>query len=88
MVYHPIFLYRLTSLEMYTKLMRVLGINQAQPSDFYIQGPNNIHVVVTDELVNHIKDESMFSVDIVQDMNGSEHYKLVLKPIGCQAPPG
>lgn len=44
-------------------------------------GPNDIHVIVTDELVNHIKDESMFSVDILQDINGSDRYRFLLKPI-------
>uniref|UniRef100_A0A8D8UVL4 Alpha-globin transcription factor CP2 n=1 Tax=Cacopsylla melanoneura TaxID=428564 RepID=A0A8D8UVL4_9HEMI len=83
MVYHPIFLYRLTAAEMCSKLMRLLGVSPAQVTDFYLQGPNDIHVIITDELVHHLQDEAQYSVDLLRDVSDSERYRLLLKPVSA-----
>ncbi|KAL1456987.1 hypothetical protein WDU94_001667 [Cyamophila willieti] len=81
MVYHPIFLYRLTAAEMCSKLMRLLGVSPPQVTDFYLQGPNDIHVIITDELVHHLQDEAQYSVDLLRDVSDPERYRLLLKPV-------
>jgi len=46
--------------------------------DVYIEGPCGIHVLVTDEVVQNMKDESMFTVELLPDQIG-DHYRILLK---------
>lgn len=65
-VYHAVYLASLSSREMITKLAKLLGIAASQIHDVYLQGPSGIHVLISDELVHNIKDEAMFTVEILQ----------------------
>jgi transcription factor CP2-like protein len=64
-VYQAVYLSTPTSHEMCSKLVALIGLSLAQLSHVYMQGPNGIHVVITDELVRNIKDESTFTTELM-----------------------
>jgi transcription factor CP2-like protein len=43
-----------------------MGITADQIHDIYVQGPGGIHVLITDDVVRNIKDEAMFTIEILQ----------------------
>nr|CAD7196018.1 unnamed protein product [Timema douglasi] len=65
-VYHALFLSSLSCLEMANKLAQLMGVSCDQIRDIYVQGPGGIHVLITDEVVRNIKDESMYTIEILQ----------------------
>ncbi|PNF22880.1 Transcription factor CP2 [Cryptotermes secundus] len=78
-VYHALYLDSLSCAEMASKLAQLMGITADQIHDIYMQGPGGIHVLITDDVVRNIKDEAMFTIEILQDQSG-ERYRLLLKP--------
>uniref|UniRef100_A0A1B6DG69 Grh/CP2 DB domain-containing protein n=1 Tax=Clastoptera arizonana TaxID=38151 RepID=A0A1B6DG69_9HEMI len=78
-VYHAIYLASLSSREIISKLSKLLSISINQVHDVYLQGPGGIHVLVSDELVQNIKDEAMFMVEILPD-HSSDRLRILLKP--------
>ncbi|XP_021919042.1 transcription factor CP2-like isoform X2 [Zootermopsis nevadensis] len=78
-VYHALYLDSLSCAEMASKLAQLMGITADQIHDIYVQGPGGIHVLITDDVVRNIKDEAMFTIEILQDQSG-ERYRLLLKP--------
>lgn len=58
--------------------MAITGVAQEEIRDIYMQGPQSIHIQLNSDVVRHIKEESMFSLEIVRD-NGN--YLFILKPI-------
>uniref|UniRef100_A0A1B6GEK0 Grh/CP2 DB domain-containing protein n=1 Tax=Cuerna arida TaxID=1464854 RepID=A0A1B6GEK0_9HEMI len=81
-VYQAVYLASLSSREMCVKVAALLGFSHNQLTHIYMQGPNGIHVVITDELVRNIKDEATFITELISDESG-EGLCLVLK----QPPP-
>uniref|UniRef100_A0A1B6F561 Uncharacterized protein n=1 Tax=Cuerna arida TaxID=1464854 RepID=A0A1B6F561_9HEMI len=81
-VYQAVYLASLSSREMCVKVAALLGFSHNQLTHIYMQGPNGIHVVITDELVRNIKDEATFTTELISDESG-EGLCLVLK----QPPP-
>nr|CAD7424798.1 unnamed protein product [Timema monikensis] len=67
-VYHALFLSSLSCLEMANKLAQLMGVSCDQIRDIYVQGPGGIHVLITDEVVRNIKDESMYTIEILQEL--------------------
>ncbi|CAG2053605.1 unnamed protein product, partial [Timema podura] len=65
-IYHALFLSSLSCLEMANKLAQLMGVSCDQIRDIYVQGPGGIHVLITDEVVRNIKDESMYTIEILQ----------------------
>lgn len=65
-VYHAVYLDQVGRNEISRKLAALLGVHQSQIHEIYMQGPNGIRVLITDEVVNNIKDESMFSIEILK----------------------
>jgi hypothetical protein len=51
---------------MASKLAQLMGITADQIHDIYVQGPGGIHVLITDDVVRNIKDEAMFTIEILQ----------------------
>jgi transcription factor CP2-like protein len=51
---------------MASKLAQLMGIIADQIHDIYVQGPGGIHVLITDDVVRNIKDEAMFTIEILQ----------------------
>lgn len=65
-VYHALYLNQMGKNEMSEKLSALLGIHQNQIQEIYLQGPNEIRILVTDEVVCNLKDKSMFSVQVLK----------------------
>jgi transcription factor CP2-like protein len=63
-------------MELLQKLSALMGISQDQVHDIYMEGPHSIHVQLNNDLIRHIKEETMFSVEVLQE-NGS--YIFLLK---------
>lgn len=78
-VYHAVYLASLSSQEMKSKLASLVGVSVTQIHDIYMQGPGGIHVIISDELVRNIKDEAIFTVEVLQD-HPADHCCLLLKP--------
>ncbi|XP_054276157.1 transcription factor CP2-like protein 1 isoform X2 [Macrosteles quadrilineatus] len=78
-VYQAVYLATLSSREMCSKAAALVGLSLTQLSQVYMQGPNGIHVLVTDELVRNIKDEATFATELISDQSG-EGLCLLLKP--------
>lgn len=56
--------------------MNGTNLNDASKLLVYINGPSGIHVLVSDEVVNNIKDESLF---LLKMQNGKVLMKAVYK---------
>jgi len=67
-VFHALYLSSLQRSEMTSRLAELVGIPAHTVVDVYLQGPNGIHVFLTDQVVANLKDESMFSVEIINGM--------------------
>lgn len=65
-VYHALYLDNLSCTEMASKLAQLMGISADQIHDIYVQGPGGIHVLIADDVVRNIKDEAMFTIEILQ----------------------
>lgn len=51
---------------MVSRLAQLVGVAPHAVADVYLQGPAGIHVLLTDQVVCNLKDEAMFSVEILQ----------------------
>ncbi|XP_072767364.1 transcription factor CP2-like protein 1 isoform X2 [Anoplolepis gracilipes] len=72
------YLDNLTSAALTNKLLNTLNLSPDRLHSILFLGPQGIHVLVTDELVANMKDESMYLVEIIKDP-ASERYKLLIK---------
>ncbi|XP_070169139.1 transcription factor CP2-like protein 1 isoform X3 [Polyergus mexicanus] len=72
------YLDNLTSIALRNKLLNTLNISHDRLHSILFLGPQGIHVLVTDELVANMKDESMYLVEMIKDPV-SERYKLLIK---------
>ncbi|KAL0122502.1 hypothetical protein PUN28_007307 [Cardiocondyla obscurior] len=68
----------LTSTALTNKLLNALNLPHDRLHSVLFLGPQGIHVLVTDELVANMKDESMYLVETIKDST-SERYKLLIK---------
>ncbi|XP_011647710.1 transcription factor CP2-like protein 1, partial [Pogonomyrmex barbatus] len=66
----------LTSTALTNKLLNTLNLPHDRLHSILFLGPQGIHVLVTDELVANMKDESMYIVETIKD-SASERYKLL-----------
>ncbi|XP_046417567.1 transcription factor CP2 isoform X2 [Neodiprion fabricii] len=81
-LWRAVYLDTLTSSALAVKVHTALGAHgppQDRLHSVVILGPQGIHVLVTDDLVANMKDESMYVVETVKDAN-SDRYKILLKP--------
>jgi len=78
-VFHAIFLESLSCVEIGSKLANLVQLPSQHIMEVYVEGPCGIHVLVTDEVVQNMKDESMFMVELLPDQT-SDRYRLLLKP--------
>ncbi|KAL6423380.1 hypothetical protein ACFW04_010170 [Cataglyphis niger] len=72
------YLDNLTSIALTSKLLNTLNLSHDRLHSILFLGPQGIHVLVTDELVANMKDESMYLVEMIKDP-ASERYKLLIK---------
>ena len=52
-------------MEIGSKLAALVQLPSQHVLDVYIEGPCGIHVLVTDEVVQNMKDESMYTVELL-----------------------
>ncbi|KAL0268367.1 UNVERIFIED_CONTAM: hypothetical protein PYX00_010340 [Menopon gallinae] len=78
-VFHAVYLDQIGRNKIFQKLASLLGVHHNQIHDIYMQGPNGIRVFVTDEVVGNIENESMFSIEVLQDEK-CDGFMLLLKP--------
>nr|CAG4644173.1 EOG090X0AJ3 [Lepidurus arcticus] len=79
--FHAIYLESLTSMELMSKIsVLVQGGGSSDTSlALYTQGPSGIHVIVTDEVVHNLKDESIWTLEVNQSDDGNM-FRVLLKP--------
>ncbi|KAJ8932112.1 hypothetical protein NQ314_014893 [Rhamnusium bicolor] len=75
-VYNAIFLSAHSNVELLQKLSSMMGVSKDQVRDIYMEGPHSIHVQLNNDLLQHIKEETMFSLEVMQENN---NYIFLLK---------
>uniref|UniRef100_A0A4W3J7N8 Upstream binding protein 1 n=1 Tax=Callorhinchus milii TaxID=7868 RepID=A0A4W3J7N8_CALMI len=76
-VYHAIYLEELTAAELTKKIASIFSISPNQISQVYRQGPTGIHVLVSDQMVQNLQDESCFIISTVKAENGEGHHVIL-----------
>lgn len=64
-------------MELLQKLASLHSVPHDQVRDIYMQGPQSIHIQLNNDVLRHLKEESMFVFEILQENGG---YIFVLKP--------
>ncbi|KAI7798790.1 upstream-binding protein 1 [Triplophysa rosa] len=77
-VYHALYLEEMTACELTRKISSVLALPLSQINQVYKQGPTGIHILLRDQMVYNLLDESSFIVSTIQD-DTSDGFHLVLK---------
>ncbi|KAM9386313.1 upstream-binding protein 1 [Pholidichthys leucotaenia] len=77
-VYHALYLEELTAAELIRKMARVCSIPLGKINQVYRQGPTGIHILLSDQMVYNLPDESSFLICTVKDESG-EGLHLILK---------
>ncbi|XP_058890092.1 transcription factor CP2-like protein 1 isoform X2 [Acipenser ruthenus] len=77
-VYHAIYLEELTALELTEKIANLYSIAPCQINQIYRQGPTGVHILVSDEMVHYLIDESCFVINTLK-AESSEGYHIILK---------
>uniref|UniRef100_A0A1A8R998 Upstream-binding protein 1 n=1 Tax=Nothobranchius rachovii TaxID=451742 RepID=A0A1A8R998_9TELE len=77
-VYHALYLEELTAAELIRKMASVCGIPLGTINQVYRQGPTGIHILLSDQMVYNLSDESCFLISTVKDELG-EGLHLILK---------
>nr|CAI5830862.1 unnamed protein product [Callosobruchus analis] len=76
-VYTAVFLRQHSSCELLSQLVAMAGVSGERVRDVYVEGPHAIHVRLTDDVLRHVHDEAMFSLDVVAQEGGG--WVMVLK---------
>ncbi|CAL1581815.1 unnamed protein product [Knipowitschia caucasica] len=77
-VYHALYLEELTLLDLTDKLSQLFKISSQRIVHIYRQTPAGIHVLVTDEMVHNLTEETSFIVCTIRDEN-TDGFHVVLK---------
>ncbi|XP_035287417.1 upstream-binding protein 1 isoform X5 [Anguilla anguilla] len=77
-VYHALYLEEMTASELTRKIASVFSLPLSQISQVYRQGPTGIHIVLSDQMVYNLQDESCFVVSTVKADTG-DGYHVILK---------
>ncbi|KAM4550420.1 upstream-binding protein 1 isoform 1-T1 [Fundulus diaphanus] len=77
-VYHALYLEELTAAELIRKIASVCGVPLGRIHQVYRQGPTGIHILLSDQMVYNLSDESCFLISTVKDELG-EGLHLILK---------
>ncbi|XP_054909967.1 upstream-binding protein 1 isoform X1 [Poeciliopsis prolifica] len=77
-VYHALYLEELTAAELIRKIASVCDIPLGRIHQVYRQGPTGIHIILSDQMVYNLSDESCFLISTVKDELG-EGLHLILK---------
>ncbi|XP_021361902.1 transcription factor CP2-like [Mizuhopecten yessoensis] len=79
-VYHALYMESLCSHELTCKLAALYSVGPEQIAELYCQGPSDIYILVTDEVVGNLDDQSRFCVEAIKS-DSSNQYKVLLKTI-------
>ncbi|XP_026156146.1 upstream-binding protein 1 isoform X2 [Mastacembelus armatus] len=77
-VYHALYLEELTAAELIRKMACVCSLPLGKINQVYRQGPTGIHILLSDQMVYNLTDESCFLISTVKDEVG-EGLHLILK---------
>ncbi|XP_029022513.1 upstream-binding protein 1 [Betta splendens] len=77
-VYHALYLEELTAAELIRKMACVCGLPLGTINQVYRQGPTGIHILLSDQMVYNLPDESSYLISTVKDELG-EGLHLILK---------
>ncbi|XP_037330097.2 upstream-binding protein 1 isoform X1 [Pungitius pungitius] len=77
-VYHALYLEDLTAAELIRKMACVCNLPLGTINQVYRQGPTGIHILLSDQMVYNLPDESCFLISTVKDELG-EGLHLILK---------
>ncbi|XP_068189391.1 upstream-binding protein 1 isoform X3 [Antennarius striatus] len=77
-VYHALYLEDLTAVELVRKMACVCSLPLGTINQVYRQGPTGIHILLSDQMVYNLPDESCFLISTVKDELG-EGLHLILK---------
>ncbi|XP_050306399.1 transcription factor CP2-like protein 1 isoform X2 [Anthonomus grandis grandis] len=75
-VFNAIFLSSHNHQELVQKLCVMSSMNPEQVKATYIEGPHSIHIQLSDDVLRHVEEETMFSLNVVHENGG---YVLLLK---------
>ncbi|WAR06535.1 TF2L1-like protein [Mya arenaria] len=65
-VYNAVYLEQLSYAELMQKISDLINIQTQYISEIVIQGPSNIHIILTDEVVRNFPDHSRFWLEVKQ----------------------
>ncbi|KAJ3593282.1 hypothetical protein NHX12_005617 [Muraenolepis orangiensis] len=77
-VYHALYLEDLTLVDLSEKIASLYNLTPLQITAIYRQGPTGIHILVSDEMVQNLRDDTNFFISTIRDEN-TEGYHVVLK---------
>lgn len=77
-VYHALYLEELTAAELIRKMAAVCSLPLENINHVYRQGPTGIHILLSDQMVYNLTDESCFLISTMKDETG-EGLHLILK---------
>ncbi|KAH0626896.1 hypothetical protein JD844_002186 [Phrynosoma platyrhinos] len=77
-IYQELYLEELTATELTNKLAELLSFPASQIQQVSRQGPTGIHILLSDQMVRNLPDESCFVAAVIKVQN-TEGYHLVLK---------
>ncbi|CAH0551601.1 unnamed protein product [Brassicogethes aeneus] len=75
-VFNAVFLFSFNNNELVQKLSSVINVPYDKIKDIYIEGPQSIHIRLTNDVLSHVKEETMFLLEVIQD---SDSFILLLK---------
>ncbi|GBM57161.1 Transcription factor CP2 [Araneus ventricosus] len=76
--FHALYLHSVTCSELQTELCKVCHFSDGTIAEMYITGPNGILLVLTDRVLQNLKDESTFTCEILKaEENGK--YTVILR---------
>ncbi|XP_048848700.1 upstream-binding protein 1 isoform X11 [Brienomyrus brachyistius] len=77
-VYHALYLEEMTACELTRKIAAIFGLSLTQVKQVFRQGPTGIHILLSDQMVYNLPDESCFVISTLKDETG-EGYHIILK---------
>lgn len=73
-VYRALYLDNFSSDEMMHKIATLLGVRGEHVQEIFLQGPGGIHIHISDDVVRNFKDESLFTIEIMEGKLCTEYY--------------
>ncbi|XP_043215961.1 upstream-binding protein 1-like isoform X2 [Amphibalanus amphitrite] len=87
-LYHAFYLYQTTHSEISRKLAALLGCSSSQLRQVCVEGPGGVPVLMTDEVVRHLQNESLYMIETIPvSQESSDRLDLVLHRTVTRSPP-